>query len=246
MHLVWTAGRIFIKPIPRFLLVPRFWSDHLSCLPGCACTWRLASSAGYAPVSDGICNRRRLWKSALGFLFSYAALVSHESDFVIARNKQLIPTEVTWSDWTILVEQILATDHIYHDIHARFIYGELRLSRLNKVYSLTQRPFLRGYMSQRHHYSDFFQENLSWLAAATVYIVVVLTAMQVGLSTNLLAENHVFQSASYGFVAFAILGPLIALGLITLEFCRIFLNNWIATVAYKKARLQTIHAGQGA
>ncbi|KAJ5808849.1 hypothetical protein N7474_010118 [Penicillium riverlandense] len=246
MHLVWTAGRIFIKPIPRFLLVPRFWSDHLSCLPGCACACVLANSAGYTPVGDGICDRRTLWKSALGFLFSYAALVSHESDFVIARDKQLIPTEVTWSDWTILVEQVLATDHIYHNIHARFIYGELRLSRLNKIYCLTQPPFLRGYISQWHRYSDFFQDNLAWLAAATVYIVVVLTAMQVGLATNSLAGNHVFQSASYGFVIFSILGPLVALGLIVLEFCCIFFNNWITSVAYEKTRFQTIQAAQGA
>lgn len=110
-----------------------------------------------------------------------------------------------WSDWAILVEQVLATNHIYHNIHARFIYGELRLSRLNKIYSLTQSRFLRGYMSLWNRYGDFFQDNLALLAAGTIYIIVILTAMQVGLATNSLARNQNFQSASRGFSLFSIL-----------------------------------------
>jgi hypothetical protein len=39
MHLVWTTGRIFLKPIPRFLLEPRFWIEYLSCGLGCDCSW---------------------------------------------------------------------------------------------------------------------------------------------------------------------------------------------------------------
>ncbi|KAK4444369.1 hypothetical protein QBC34DRAFT_185322 [Podospora aff. communis PSN243] len=27
MHLVWTTGRITVKPVPRFLLEPRFWAQ---------------------------------------------------------------------------------------------------------------------------------------------------------------------------------------------------------------------------
>lgn len=30
MYLVWTAGRIFIKPVPRFLLEPDFWAVYLT------------------------------------------------------------------------------------------------------------------------------------------------------------------------------------------------------------------------
>ncbi|KAJ5501988.1 hypothetical protein N7463_004862 [Penicillium fimorum] len=151
MHLVWTSGRIFTKPIPRFLM-PRFWTDHLSCLPCCICPRRQASSVSVTPVNECVCDRPRLWKLALGFLFSYAALVSHESDFAIAQEKKLILTE-------------------------------LRLSRLKKIYRLTPSSFLHGYMSRWNRYGDFFQDNLGWLAAATVYIALVLTAMQVGLAT---------------------------------------------------------------
>jgi hypothetical protein len=102
-------------------------------------------------------------------------------------------------------------------IDPRFIYGELRLSRLNKIYFLSQRPLLRGYMSHWHQYGTFFQDNFSWLASATVYIAIVLTAMQVGLATKSLADNDAFQS--YGFTVFSILGPLAAACFIFLAFC---------------------------
>ncbi|KAM3548062.1 hypothetical protein ARSEF4850_009637 [Beauveria asiatica] len=37
MHLVWTAGRMFLKPIPRFLLDPAFWAQYLCC-GECGCS----------------------------------------------------------------------------------------------------------------------------------------------------------------------------------------------------------------
>jgi uncharacterized membrane protein len=77
-------------------------------------------------------------------------------------------------------------------------------------------------MSQWHQYGAFFQDNLAWLASAIVYITIVLTAMQVGLTTETLAINNVFQSVSYGLTVFSILGPLIVFGLIMVVFCYIF------------------------
>lgn len=40
-------------------------------------------------------------------------------------------------------------------------------------------------------------------------------------------HNHAFQSASYGFTVFSILGPLIAASIIVLQFCGIFVWNWV-------------------
>ena len=244
MHLVWTTGRIFLKPIPRFLLKPRFWTDYLSCTgPDCTCL----KDAEEASPRDRTHHQshQSLWKCALGFLFSYVALIMHESDFLIAKEKYLIPAEVQWSDWRILVAQ-LDTENIYPKIDERFYYGELRLSRLNKIYVLSQPPIFRGYMSQWHQYGTFFQDNFAWLASATVFIAIVLTAMQLGLATKTLADNDAFQSASYGFTVFSILGPLVASGLIFLVFCFMFLNNWAVAATYKKKRLQhmLIHPGK--
>lgn len=117
-----------------------------------------------------------------------------------------------------------STEHIYPDIDPRFYHGELRLSRLNKIYRLWQTP-PRGYMSHWNRNGAFFRDHFAWLAGTTVYLVVVLTAMQVGLATESLGGNDAFQSASYGFTIFSILGPLICTGLIVLVFFYIFIHN---------------------
>lgn len=265
MHLVWTTGRIFLKPIPRFLLEPEFWTKCLACQENCACSTRQGNSHGNSQE----CKRRKLWKCALGFLFSYAALLAHESDFLIGKENDLLPKEVKWSKWRDFVQellctgnmqqqlpindaqqflsvdanrqlQLLCTDEIYRNIDQRFIYGELRLSRLNKIYRLTQASFLRGYMTLWNQYKTFFQDNFTWLLSTTVFIAVILTAMQVGLATNTLKDNDSFHSASYGFTVFSILGPLVIFGFIILSFCLLFIDNWMATKVYKNDRFNRI------
>ncbi|GIJ91396.1 hypothetical protein Asppvi_010361 [Aspergillus pseudoviridinutans] len=244
MHLVWTRNRIFLKPIPRFLLEPSFWTTYLSHSKDCECLH--SGEHAHSPGSAQQCTRQKLWRSALGFLFSYAALVTHESDFYIAKDKHLLPPdeEFSWQGWRTLVEQ-LRTDSIYHRINPRFIYGELRLSRLNKIYRLSQRPFLRSYMSHWHQYGTFFQENFQWLASGIVYIAIILSPMQVGLATKALSGNDEFHSASYGFAVFSILGPLAATGFITLVFCYMFVNNLIVAIAYKERRFHEIRVSSG-
>ncbi|EJP69816.1 uncharacterized protein BBA_00685 [Beauveria bassiana ARSEF 2860] len=118
------------------------------------------------------CTRPGLRRRALDFLFSYAALLLHESAFRTAQHKHLLPPEVTWCGWRMLVEQ-LDTEHIYPHIDPRFVHGELRLSRLNKIYALA-RTLMHGYM------------------ARIVYIAIVLTAMQVGLAAKSLGHNKTF------------------------------------------------------
>ncbi|KAK4233365.1 subtilisin-like serine protease [Achaetomium macrosporum] len=228
MHLVWTTGRIFVKPVPRFLLDSRFWTEYLCCAQGCNCS---VDDDG-CPLQ---CERRGLRGRALGFLFSYAALISYESDFRIAEEKHLLPQGLQWPAWRTFVKQ-LDTEHIYPDIDPRFYYGELRLSRLNKIYFL--RTLYRGYMSRWNQYGSFFGDNLAWLAGATVYIAIVLTAMQVGLATNTLKNNNAFQSASYGFTVFSTLGPLICVSLIVLVFFLMCPINWCVTLKYSKKRVQ--------
>jgi hypothetical protein len=168
----------------------------------------------------------------------------HESDFLIAKEKYLLPAEVQWPAWRILVAQ-LNTEHIYPGINSRFHYGELRLSRLNKIYMLSQRQIFRGYMSHWQQYGTFFQDNFGLLASSTVLIAIALTAMQLGLATKTLADNAAFQSASYGFVVFSLLGPMAASALIFLWFCFNFVNNWAVTAAYKRRRLQHMQIRPG-
>ncbi|KAH8888960.1 hypothetical protein GQ53DRAFT_748506 [Thozetella sp. PMI_491] len=239
LHLVWTTGRIYLKPIPRYLLEPQFWADYLACGPGCTPS---KEDSNFTHQSDQPCSHRRLRRSALGFLFSYAALISHESDFELAKEKRLMPNgeQVTWQNWRTLIEQ-LDTENIYPKIDRRFFYGELRLDRLNTIYRVVQGQWARGYMIHWKEYSPFFQYNFAWIASATVYMAIALTAMQVGLGTSL-AESDAFQSASYGFTVFCIVAPLGAVGIVVILFACVFASNWIATVRYKKRRLCNIGA----
>ncbi|KAH8662683.1 hypothetical protein BGZ61DRAFT_562804, partial [Ilyonectria robusta] len=182
---------------------------------------RLLSRQGRRPwMHPGVQSRAS--ERVLGFLFSYAALISHESNFHIARENHLLLLEVSWPAWKIFVEQ-LDTERIYPHIDPRFQHGELRLSRLSKIYRL-RRNLLHGYMPRWNQYSDFICNNFALLASSTVYIAIVLTAMQVGLGTKL-RDNDAFFAASYGFTVFSVLGPLIAAALIVLAFFSVFVYN---------------------
>lgn len=231
MHLVWTTGRIFIKPLPRMLLEPDFWTRYLTCESGCKCTVELNKDF---PTSEQRCGHKMLRRRALGFLFSYAALISHESDFYIAKDKYLLPGELKWPDWRIFVDQ-LDTQHIYPYIDPRFFHGELRLGRLNKIYMLSLRS-LNGYMPRWNEYSAFFNDYFTWLTSGTIYIAIALSAMQVGLATNSLGDSKIFQSVSYGFTVFSILGPVIAVAIIIIQFFGIFVWNWAKADLWKKIR----------
>lgn len=230
LHLVWSTGRIYIKPIPRFLLEPNFWSRYLLCY-GHNCT----------ETTSMACDYPRLWKSALGFMFSYAALICHESDFLLAKEKHLLPEEVEWADWRLFVEEI-GIKHIYKHIDSRFHYGELRLSRLDKLQYLASGMSLRAYMPHWNRYEDFFRDQFAWLASTAMYIAVVLAAMQVGLATRYLADNDAFHAASYAFTMFAVLGPLVALGLILTIFFLIFIWNWWTALVFRNRRLAYIRS----
>ncbi|KAF1922232.1 uncharacterized protein M421DRAFT_427142 [Didymella exigua CBS 183.55] len=236
MHLVWSGSRIFLKPIPRYLLEAKFWADHLSCKDKC-----YASHSMQRQIDEpGFCETQRLRRCALGFLVSYAALISYESDFHIARENNLLPKEVEWLSWKTFVKEILQVRPIYTHVNKRFVYGELRLNRLNTMYRLG-RGLVRGYHSGYSQYGTFFQANFTWLASLLAYVVIILAAMQVGLGTTVLQESEEFQTASYGFTIFAIVGPLAAVALIFGVFLIAFVGNWVHTSNYERKRLSLIN-----
>ncbi|KAI8310792.1 hypothetical protein K4K59_007916 [Colletotrichum sp. SAR11_240] len=206
LHLVWAKNRIFVKPIPRWLLDPDFWAAHL--LVTTTTDDGTSSSDGKRHQSD---PRKELVACALGFLFSYTALVAYESNFRIAVEKGLMPPQVSWDRWRALSAQIVQ-HHCYASVNPRYWYGELRLSRLNKIYRVRLGYLLRGYSKVASHavYEDLLRDNFAALAAVLGYVVIVLTAMQVGLATDQLVGDKLFQSVSYGFTVFSILAPLIA------------------------------------
>ncbi|KAL4800858.1 hypothetical protein BDV19DRAFT_383878 [Aspergillus venezuelensis] len=202
MHLVYSGrNNIHLKPLLRYLLDSRFWSKYLLCgeeeSPGCTCT------------GQDTCPRRALYKDALGLLYSYLTLIRYESDFAIAQSHSLLPPDLTWETWRRISQQTLQNNIITSQtINPRYTLGALYLSRLNIIYALVYGDILRGYSGQYRSIIELFVENIAPISAMTIYIALVLTAMQVGLATDGLSENRAFQNASYGFTVFAIVAPL--------------------------------------
>jgi lipopolysaccharide export LptBFGC system permease protein LptF len=71
--------------------------------------------------------------------------------------------------------------------------------------------------------------------------------MQVGLATDRLGKNEIFQRASSGFTVFSILSPAILVGLVFCWFLALFMNNLFATLSFnndKKKKLGHNHRSQ--
>lgn len=77
-------------------------------------------------------------------------------------------------------------------------------------------------------------------------MVLVLTAMQVGLATNYLSKSEAFHAASYGFTVFAILGPVGVVIILGLESCFVTVRNGWGTWEYKKRKHGKRQRGQQA
>jgi hypothetical protein len=232
LHLVWSAGstnRIFIKPLPRYMLSPQFWREHL-------------------------CPSINLYRTALGFLLSYVALVERQADFNIAINTGLIPSELTWSGWLVFAEEVVNTSaqsnayfsdffepqafstlDAHVPVNPRFYYGELRLGRLNWISRIVQGT-PRGYFSNCTTYGSFMRENVNSLITLFAYTTIVLSAMQVGLTTQFLESNYAFGMAAYVFTLFALLVPLAAIAAILMIILVQFVVNLVRTVKIRRMR----------
>lgn len=219
LHLVWQDSRIYLKPMPEFLLNHNFWTEYL-------------------------CEDEALWESARGFLLSYLWLVSSKIDLQIAHDKGLLPLEIQWDRWVLFSKSLLHDINIktIEQVNRRFLYGELRLNRLNLIYRIVSLPhdpknFVLGYKSGFNRYSLFVARSFAWtIGGAFVYITIVLTAMQVGLATDRLRNDDRFQNASYGFTVFAILAPIAAVGIVAILLSVILSFHLLEALKQKKTK----------
>ena len=195
LHLLWGDGGLFLKPLPDYLLSYSIWERTLR-------------------------KDDYLSENAKGFLLSYLWLIRHKSDFVIAQRENVVSNDLTWEQWNtfskVVFPNVALTNTesaLLDGISPRYLYGELRLGRVNLIYRLclktrSFRTFIRGYFYDYHTYSSFIEKNFAWVLTVIVYITIVLTAMQVGLATTELQISKSFNRASYGFTIFSIMAPL--------------------------------------
>jgi hypothetical protein len=240
LHLVWVENRIFIKPMPRYLLDVGSWKRL-----------GIFGHGGEDTTIPGHKSTRRSWPAARGFLLSYVWLVRSERDFDMAVELGLLPGNLTlnwlvletrdkgenmlhsspvssrseskssrgWPLWRLLVAEILHHIDINapFDIAPRFRYGELRLSRLNHIYRFSPQfrgsNWLRGYEMRYQSYGTFFRRNFSWVFITFAFMTSILSAMQVGLATADLTDAVSFQRASKGFSVLCIVA-LVAIAIL--------------------------------
>jgi hypothetical protein len=66
---------------------------------------------------------------ALSFVRSYALLVRHRLDLILARDLFLLPAELDWDQWSEFITYFRQLKD--EEVAKRYHYGQLRLSRLN-------------------------------------------------------------------------------------------------------------------
>lgn len=177
LHLVWYHDRIFIKPLPKYLLSHRFWQSHLS--------FKIPLTA----------EQKSLRRAVLGYLRTYVYLVRYESDFRIAlsENLQLIPKDVSFLKFSDFIAQLESiTDR---EVSGRYAYGEIRLTRLN-FYS---KIFLVKFNFHRVNtqYSDYFATFYGPILFIFAIFSVLLNSMQLEMAVQAVDSAGPWKSNWY-------------------------------------------------
>ena len=219
LHLVWIYDRIFIKPMPQYLMSHQFWTTYLL--------------DGKSPLGS---RRQEVVKAALGFVRSYHYLVMYESDFVIAREKRLLPAWMTWDqfcDFSARFGEI--TDS---EVSGRYCYGEIRLTRLNFYIKF----FLHRWQYERiegqygAYFSRFYGPALFIFALWSVQ----LSAMQVELDVETLSSEQWehFQNLCRWFSILTIGGASLLGNALAMLLVGMIVDEWVFALRclYKRKR----------
>ncbi|KAG8670817.1 hypothetical protein FPOAC2_04120 [Fusarium poae] len=185
LHLIWAKSRIFIKPLPDFLLNYEFWEAN-------------------------ICSEPQLYRAACGLLYSYCGLIRFKYDLQVAKDCKLINENLDYKAWTEFVRTILPNLHPKDPniMDTRFQYGELRLNRLDTLYRYSPYKFslssiLQGFPhAMSESYTPYMDQYNNAVSAFGV-VVIVLSAFNLSLSAHSKNPDASLQQAAWGFAIFA-------------------------------------------
>lgn len=217
LHLVWFYDKIYIKPVPRYLLSQRFWEDHL-----------LDRKQALGP------KHRAILRSALGLLRTYAHLIRYESDIRIAQNKNLalLPDNISWDQWCMLRKELLAIED--RDVSGRFRFGEIRLTRLNFYCKfLLYKPY---YHRTHRQYGDYFASFYPPLLFLFGIVSVTLGSMQLAATVEQLDDQWrsllgLFRMFSAGIIGITFLVLVILVSLFAIKIT----NEWVFALGTRYA-----------
>lgn len=172
LHLTWSNNRVFLKPIPRYMLSHAFWTAYL--IPGTDSSKKL----------DDQLTVNALVKAALGFMRTYYYLIRHESDLRIAKESHLL----SFDEDDITIESFYGFISGFGNVQDREVsprytsYGTLGLSRLNFWAKIFLHRF-QFYQVDRQ-YSDYFARFYAPILFVFGILTVALSAMQVSLQAE--------------------------------------------------------------
>ena len=167
LHLLWISDRVYIKPIPKYLLSHAFWEFYLV--------------GTHSQIEES--KRGDITKAALGFLRTYFHLIQHKSDFFLATKDErlrLLPKGVSYADF---VKFIANFSEIHDkDVSPRYRFGQLRLGRLN----FWSKVFLHRFHYRKVHqqYGAYFAQFYGPLLFIFATISLSLSAMQLVLAVQ--------------------------------------------------------------
>jgi hypothetical protein len=195
LHLVWAKSRIFIKPLPDFLLNYEFWEANISSEP-------------------------QLHRAACGLLYSYCGLVRFGHDLQVAQDCHLVNVNLDYRAWAEFARTILPNLNPKdpNTMDTRFQYGELRLNRLDTIFRYSPRDFsvssiFRGFPHALTESYVPYMEQYNNAVSAFGVIVIVLSAFNLSLSARPKGPDPDLQQAAYGFALFAMILCAVLIGL---------------------------------
>ncbi|KAJ5171762.1 hypothetical protein N7492_004355 [Penicillium capsulatum] len=189
LHLVWVDDRVFVKPLPRYLLSWAFWKQYV-----------LSSTS---PIPEN--ERKKLIPVALGFLRSYSYLIQHRSDYRLATRDEhrLLPARISYPAFIRFTRSLNISDE---SVCPRYHFGELRLSRLNRWAPVFLGMFTYHKVEGQYgsHFARFYGPLLFIFAVYSV----LLSAMQVVLGVQSFTPSDAswaaFARVARGFAIFTL------------------------------------------
>ncbi|KAK4445382.1 hypothetical protein QBC34DRAFT_497644 [Podospora aff. communis PSN243] len=199
LHLIWYHSRIFVKPIPPYLLSAAFWEWIAMADPD-------------------------VFRAAAGFMRTYTRLIRSEIDYRLANDDKvpLLPfgtdnTTAGFEKFLRFINQFASLTDA--EVSPRYSYGELRLRRLNWLIRVL---FIKLTCFHVHgEWRTVFMSMLAPLVAIFAILSIYLGAMQVGLAADSLRSDRevsqAYVAACYWFsVVVLMLTGAASLGFIVL------------------------------
>ena len=214
LHLVWTQDRVYIKPIPKYLLSHAFWE--------------FLAKKGPVGVEEG----------AKGFLRTWALLVRHKSDFKIAQEKGLVSSKIKYPEFVRFIKGFEQLED--EEVSLRYSYGELRLHRLNIWAPIALRR--RDFYTTFRQYGTFFGQYYGPITFVFGVFIIILSSMQVALAVEDISISKSWRSFAGVCRVFSILTLVVVLAIISfLGFSflhRGFREVWFALRSMRRNRVK--------